>query len=108
MIDFVCAECGTSDDTPFHDDPRFCHTCGFWLEKVAMADSSRVVRRDGFHYVIGDSNSAFPGNYGRRYEIRFLDGRVVETSNLWNQGEIPPRFRDRLPDNALSAGEKAA
>jgi hypothetical protein len=42
----------------------------------------------------------YRGFAGRRFVIRFHDGRIVETTNLWSNGIIPEHFRDRLLDNA--------
>jgi len=42
----------------------------------------------------------FLGCAGRRFWIRFFDGRTITTNNLWCQGEIPEEFREELPDNA--------
>ncbi len=56
------------------------------------------------HYMIEESNDKFPhwnnGFGGTKFKIKFTDGRVVETNNLWHQGQIPERFWDLLPVNA--------
>jgi hypothetical protein len=36
---------------------------------------------------------------GARYLVT-IDGEEIETNNVWHQGKVPERFRDRLPDNA--------
>ena len=66
-------------------------------------DGRQVIRAGGWHHVLGDEQAEprWRGNYGRPYAFRMLeDGRTVETTDLWDQGEIPPQFRDALPDNA--------
>lgn len=84
----------------------------FWDEKVALADGPRkldVVRVNGTHYLIGDENAdprGFRGFGGTRFYIRFNDGRLVQSTNLWCQGEIPKAYRDRLPDNAAFLREE--
>jgi len=81
-----------------------CHSCHFWLRKVELSEEDRVrqVIVDNIHYMIGKQNtSGFKGFGGREFIIQFFDGRIVETSNLWHQGEIPERFRSMLPDNAV-------
>ena len=40
------------------------------------------------------------GHGGRRFWIRFQDGRTITTNNLWCQGDVPEKYRAELPDNA--------
>lgn len=37
---------------------------------------------------------------GRRWDIVFLDGRRVTTTNLWHGSTVPPKWRERWPDTA--------
>ncbi|GGX26811.1 hypothetical protein [Streptomyces chryseus] len=67
----------------------------------ADADESRRVVVDGKHYTIGPGGSG--GFGGRRWDIEFFDGRKVTTHDLWSQGTIPPKHRERYPDNARFA-----
>lgn len=61
----------------------------------------RVVA-NGEHYTLGDDRPGdeFKGFGGRRFDIEFFDGRTVTTHDLWHQGVIPPKWRERYPDNA--------
>ncbi len=63
----------------------------------------------GTCYVIGVETSKGPRGFGgRRFDIEFFDGRTVTTTDLWYQGVVSPKWRERLPDNArfaTSAGE---
>ncbi len=80
-----------------------CFGCSFWLKKVNMseADEARRVIVDGQHYRLGSVHSGpFRGFGGRKFTIVFHDGRIVDSSCLWHQGEIPGRFRKWLSDNA--------
>jgi len=80
-----------------------CFECSFWLKKVELPqeDKSRQVIFSGQHYMIGVEDSGpIKGFGGSKFIIFFYDGRKVETSNLWSQGEIPERFRKMLLDNA--------
>lgn len=44
---------------------------------------------------------AYWGFAGRHWRFRMLStGQVVDTENLFFQGDIPTDYRDRLPDNA--------
>ncbi len=81
-----------------------CFTCSFWLKKINLPeeDEARRVIVNSQHYRIGSVHSGpFKGFGGRRFTIVFHDGRVVETSCLWHQGEIPKKFKGRLLDNAI-------
>lgn len=65
------------------------------------------VRVRGEHYTIciEDIGHAKRGFNGDRFNIKFSDGRLATTTNLWSQGTIPERFRERLPDNAKFIGK---
>ncbi|NIN67223.1 MAG: hypothetical protein GTO63_21490 [Anaerolineae bacterium] len=79
-----------------------CFTCTFWLEKVEVKDDKRSVRVNGTHYFIGPENAGEVGRGfgGSKFRIAFHDGRRVESTNLWCQGNIPELWREQLPDNA--------
>ncbi|WP_275558596.1 hypothetical protein [Streptomyces sp. 5-6(2022)] len=65
----------------------------------------------GEHYILGEDRpgDAFKGFGGRRFDIEFFDGRKVTTRDLWYQGVIPPKWRERYPDNArFVTGEVAS
>lgn len=106
--DHMCNECGEREQGNWNEahatklaDESLCTHCAFWLEKVAGATAADVVRVDGSHYRIADEKRAgMRGFSGQSFTIKFRDGREVTTTNLWCQGAIPMRFRDRLPDNA--------
>jgi hypothetical protein len=81
---------------------KLCFTCNFWNEKLQIAGEPHVARIDGKHYVVGPvSDSQWKGSGGHKFTIKFHDGRVVITTNLWSQGEIPEIFKERLKDNAV-------
>ena len=42
----------------------------------------------------------FLGCSGRRFWIRFFDGREITTNNLWYQGKVPDDFLNELPNTA--------
>lgn len=83
-------------------EKKLCFTCGHWDELMEYKEES--VRIEGGHFMIGeeDGNRMFRGFGGRKFKIRFFDGREVETTNLWHQGTIPEiwRGKGRLEDNA--------
>ncbi len=110
--DQVCVICGEVDSPSSFSEPtrsimiekKICFGCEFWLEKVAIKDDPRVVRADGTHYWIGNEKSEGPSRWrgfgGDKFIIDFFDGRHVESTNLWHNGEIPEHFKAQLPDNA--------
>lgn len=86
-----------------------CFNCNFWLE---YSESDRdnltaVVTHNSRHYVIGREDAGMWGRGydGRPWTVRFLDGRVVQTTNLWHQGQIPERFRHLFQINAELTAE---
>jgi hypothetical protein len=117
---FTCVECGERHTRRWAPcmaselrGAKLCFNCHFWQEKVDWsndpAERDRCVRVNGNHYHIGEepteeerraSGGVGIGYGGTKIRIRFNDGRVVETRNLWHQGNIPERFKGRLPDNA--------
>lgn len=84
----------------------------FWKEKIKdfKRKNPDQVIVNGFHYYIGPENTPtnWKGMNGDLYIVEFFDGRVVETTNLWCQGNIPERYRDALPDNAVFVAPRNA
>lgn len=114
MKPYVCVHCGHVEEDTF-DGKRMekmvkfqhCYTCSFWQDKLSafIAGDRRCVRVSGRHFYIGDESpdwgNSCKGFGGARFTIRFDDGREVETTNLWHQGEIPENWQGLLPDNAV-------
>jgi hypothetical protein len=108
---FKCRKCGEIEQNQFHEDTkkrllelRLCFYCDFWQTKVGRCRESNQAVIDGKVYSISPDQPAgyqgFLGFGGSRHEIQFFDGRTVVSHNLWFNGEIPPHWRDELPDNA--------
>lgn len=105
-----CLECGIgvvtrdSSDGPEMQERQLCFSCLFWHHRLEEQGKPEVFIARGHRYSIGPEEPktllAIRGCAGARQRIRFFDGREVETTNLWHQGEIPAHFRERLPDNA--------
>ena len=72
----------------------------FWTEKLDIKDEPDAARIDGEHYMIAPESWKSKGFGGAEHRIRFDDGRVVTTTNLWHQGTIPEDMREQLPNNA--------
>lgn len=113
----TCTECGGPQGTTNYTGGigeemkanGWCFTCHFWQKYVKAAaekDQHAVVvqREDGtrWHYYIApETASRFGRGFGgSKFVVKFLDGRVVETTNLWCQADIPANFYDRIPVNA--------
>lgn len=83
----------------------------FW--EMQLGDRSNALVINGKHYRIGSSNgrtvAGFKGFGGRKFKIQMLPGPLgygdtemepFDVDDLWFQGQIPPKWRDRLPDTA--------
>jgi hypothetical protein len=111
---FTCSSCGHHPVKTHFGEPtrsrmitkQVCFTCDFWLgliDNKGLTPENRFII-EGHHYVALPNDPhplAMRGFSGRRFEIKTDDGRTIVTNNLWHQGEIPERFRDRLPNNAV-------
>jgi hypothetical protein len=108
---YICPSCGKSYircHTPDSYIGNNCFDCSFWLDKAEYSDymASHQVIIKGEHFMLGETDSFIRGFGGRKFKIQFFDGRIIETNNLWYQGEIPEQFRSMLPDNAVFLTEK--
>lgn len=107
----ACRECGDRHVARWIEEKKdrlvrlqLCFHCDIWLRHAGRSHEHNSVRIDGSHYRyradVPVGVAAFRGFGGREITIQFFDGRTVVTKNLWHQGTIPDRFRERLPDNA--------
>lgn len=78
----------------------FCDSCSFWISKAEKRDEPHIVRANGQQYAIHPDSETEKGFAGRKFKIRFNDGREVETHNLWHQGRIPQLWAPVLRNNA--------
>lgn len=63
----------------------------------------RAVIKGIAYMIASEKQRGMRGYGGRRFDIEFFDGRKVTTTNLWYQGVVPLRWRERFPDNARFA-----
>ena len=86
---------------------RLCFHCDFWLERSRHYHDPQSAVIGGRAYFIGkeDVPDGLKGFNGCQLTIKFNDGRVVTTTNLWTQGEIPVGFNAMMPDNAVFVTE---
>jgi hypothetical protein len=85
-----------------------CFKIDHWNGWVRRKKDKFVARVGHRHYYIDDEKNTggFRGFGGSKFIIKFNNGRIVETTNLWCQGIIPESFYDRLQDNAVFINEK--
>lgn len=107
---YHCVTCGEPEDASHWMNAkelwrvRQCQTCHTWTTRLKDRDDPNAVRICGILFLIApddpEETQRIRGHGGRRFKIRFKDGREVTTSNLWYVGPIPFHFRAVLPDNA--------
>ncbi len=78
-----------------------CFSYEYWNERVRNKEDFTII--NGICYVIGNSNlCGFKGFSGAKFKIQTLESnKIIETDNLWYNGEIPNTHRHLLPDNAI-------
>lgn len=77
-----------------------CFEKNFWNEIIAEKDKYIIINNTCYR-----DGGKTPGNYfkgfgGRRFYIRYFDGREITTDNLWCQGDIPEEYQDILKNEA--------
>lgn len=79
-----------------------CFSINYWNERILNKNDPCSVIIAHTAYWIGDedSKSCFRGFGGAKFRIKFFDGRYIETTNLWYNGDIPKKYWSKLPDNA--------
>lgn len=109
VLESPCNECGGIVSLNFVNWKTLknfgvCIGCNFWLKILnTINDSNRFIINgesyydDGYKDIKDKHHLGFGGDY---YKIRKNDGSIVETNNLWYNGEIPSIFKDRIKDNA--------
>lgn len=76
----------------------------FW--EMQLADRTNALVINGKHYRIGENNGrpardTFRGFGGRKFGVQKLDGTdPFDVDDLWFQGPVPPKHRDKFPDTA--------
>lgn len=109
-----CVVCGKEiEESRYMGDAILCSSecfhVNFWNEKVAKYGNGTsgyaktVAIVNGNHYIVkpDSSDSFFQGHGGRQFKIEFNDGRIVQSKNVWHQGDIPDTHKHLLPDNAI-------
>jgi len=102
-----CEICGKEIEQSQYSNAILCSsTCfetHFWKKIIEEKDQHIIINGkcfcDGGEVKYPDRYS-FLGFAGRRFWIRFFNGKEITTNNLWFQGDIPDEFRIELSDNA--------
>jgi hypothetical protein len=104
-----CKICGKIVSTKFSESTKkqliekeLCFSCDFWDELAKKTDriiANHTCYKDGGKKTNGDKSCM--GFGGADWKIRMNDGSLIETNNLWCNGDIPKHFWERMPDNAL-------
>lgn len=78
-----------------------------WAKRAGFRDHPASVRVGGGQYFVHPEDSTFPfrGFGGAEFCIKFGDGRLVRSTNLWFSGKVPEAYRGQLPDNAEFVGK---
>lgn len=78
-----------------------CYICAYWELKAQQPQTLVIAHRI---YSIGKNGQhapkQFKGMGGRQFEIEFFDGKRMTIDDLWGGAEVPPRWRERIPNTA--------
>jgi hypothetical protein len=103
-----CKNCGKNEHNQYIEETKeklaenqLCFHCDFWTDKI---NHPKAIVIDGCHYMdsgaVPENYRGFKGHGGRKFNIKMNDGREVITNNLWFQGDVPEKFKSKIPDNA--------
>lgn len=109
-----CRECGKDDEAYLLEEVReemlrlrLCHYCLIWYERLEkqLQNPDKYIIVKGTAYAICEEPPIKERGWGcgfggREFRIRFPDGRLVISHNVWCGGDVPAHFRERLPDTA--------
>ena len=101
-----CVICGKEIDESCYMNAILCSQKCFvdhyWKEIIKEKDKYIII--DGTCYMLGESlsthNTDIAGFGGRTFYIRYFDGRVIQTNNLWLNGTVPNKYKNILKDEA--------
>lgn len=95
----VCVVCGKEIETDNYmhgDNGTYIHEGCFkeWFWRKTLNPKTNPIIIDGNCYHVEDENdnSYFRGFAGRSFTIQMDNGKVIHTTNLWHQGEVPKEF----------------
>ena len=97
-----CIICGKEIEKSSYSNAVLCSSeCfheNFWNEN--LDDSAIIIGGECYHDggMKPQGYSGFLGHGGHYFKIKMNDGRIIETNNLWYNGEIPKERN--VKDNA--------
>ncbi len=112
-----CSKCGKvnyptgffeCEETIIMNNENVCFQCAFWISRAKKQDDKRnvVIKSDeGMEvYWLGANlpltPCGFRGFGGRKFVIKFKNGRALTTTNLWSHGTVPSYSEDLFTVNA--------
>lgn len=115
-LDYTCRECQTIWNPAHYSNNQIamghrarglCSTCAFWDDAYRdYLDGKRVVVNANSYTIAREDATGLRGHSGARFRIQYPDGRMIESTNVWHQGQIPIHWRDRMPDTAVFLPEE--
>lgn len=104
---FKCKECKKEEDENKFTNGKdllaknLCFSCDYWTQRIERQNSlTQAVIKGVVYQIAKEQEVGFRGFDGEKFIIKFKDGRLIHTTNLWYNGKPPSRFKDKLLDNA--------
>lgn len=114
LLDTPCKECGGVIKTNYLGkigqtlkEKGLCFSCNHWVEIMEDKDNPRRHFVKGVSYWRKDYRNLpsheqhVLGFSGSVFKVKTNSGEEYTTNDMWCNGNIPERFKDRLPDNAI-------
>ena len=94
-----CIICGKEIEKSLYTHKTLCSSqcfnVDFWNDCL---DEEAIIIDGTCYHDGGAAYGSFIGHSGRHFKIQMNDGRVIETNNLWYNGEVPKERN--VKDNA--------
>lgn len=96
-------------------EKKCCFNCAIWFRRIEETLSiiddgsvSVIMNHEAYiaHPFINGPLKGFVGHGGCIFYVQMNDRSVVQSNNVWRQGDIPEIFWKDLPDNAKRISEK--
>lgn len=76
-----------------------CHTKYFWKNFIKTIDERKVLIDGSTVFIYEPHDISKESFSGRQFELNFNDKHVEISNYIWFIGNIPPEFKEQLPDN---------
>lgn len=90
-----CVICGKEIEKSEYSSKVLCSSECFHIDfwRDCLDDEAVIVNKICYHVGKEHSKSPFRGHSGAKFKIRMKEtGKVIETTNLWHNGEVPDEF----------------